>query len=569
VSKNTTMLAQPTAPGGGRKEAYCGDRQNRVRRGFVAATLLLLMSLVTACDGCNNSASSPDASAVATLRVKLYFLSTVAGALEPCGCTKDQLGGLDHLAALLEADQDPSKRLTLAVGPTLFIDPILKADHRAQDELKAEAITASIKQLGVRAWTPGNNDWAAGAAALAKYRASSGAQLLAANLASDAVTGRAVFDVEGVKVGVVGLSEPKDRVQRLPNGVSAKSDELDAVLKQQLAALRDEGATVLVALAALNRGRALRLAEKSTELHVMAVGRPYAEGHANTEPPAPEVVTGTLVVETANHGQTVSVVEVFLQPGAQASVKLHDAVGIDKAEKIAELAQRIRALEHRINGWEKGGKVNAEDLAARKAELAVLRKERTTLESEKPAAPEGSYFRYQSHEVREQLGKSDAVATTMLAYYKKVNAHNKKAFADKKPAPVTEGEAAYLGIDSCTDCHIEEREVWDKTAHAKAYKTLVDDFKEFNLECVGCHVTGYGEPGGSTVTHNQQLRDVQCETCHGPGSLHAAEPEQAGLIVLKPDPQACVDACHHPPHVEGFDPIAKMELVLGPGHERE
>ena len=33
--------------------------------------------------------------------VRLYLLSAVAGALEPCGCSKDQLGGIDHLAALI------------------------------------------------------------------------------------------------------------------------------------------------------------------------------------------------------------------------------------------------------------------------------------------------------------------------------------------------------------------------------------------------------------------------------------------------------------------------------------
>ena len=108
--------------------------------------------------------------------------------------------------------------------------------------------------------------------------------------------------------------------------------------------------------------------------------------------------------------------------------------------------------------------------------------------------------------------------------------------------------------------------MWEKTAHAKAYKTLEDDHKEFNLDCVSCHVTGYGKPGGSTVTHNDTLRNVQCETCHGPGSLHVEDPENPKLITLKPDPQTCVDQCHHPPHVEGFDAKAKMDLVLGPGH---
>jgi hypothetical protein len=82
---------------------------------------------------------------------------------------------------------------------------------------------------------------------------------------------------------------------------------------------------------------------------------------------------------------------------------------------------------------------------------------------------------------------------------------------------------------------------------------------------VSCHVTGYDRPGGSTVTHVDRLENVQCEVCHGPGSKHAANPAGPGLIVAKPDPGTCL-SCHHPPHVEQFDVVAKMQEILGPGH---
>jgi Cytochrome c554 and c-prime len=122
-----------------------------------------------------------------------------------------------------------------------------------------------------------------------------------------------------------------------------------------------------------------------------------------------------------------------------------------------------------------------------------------------------------------------------------------------------------VGVDACTDCHDDARKVWDKTTHAHAYPTLQKDFKEYNLDCVSCHVTGYDKPGGSTVTHNEKLQNVQCETCHGPGSLHVKDPGKKGLIVASPKADICV-GCHHPPHVEGFDPKEKMPLILGPGH---
>jgi Cytochrome c554 and c-prime len=150
-----------------------------------------------------------------------------------------------------------------------------------------------------------------------------------------------------------------------------------------------------------------------------------------------------------------------------------------------------------------------------------------------------------------------------------VNDANKVAFADRKPKAPAKGDAGYVGVEACTNCHDDARKVWDGTSHARAYATLEKGFKEFNLDCVSCHVTGYDKPGGSTVTFVDKLKDVQCEECHGPGSLHARKPDKKGLITLKPDPQSCVSQCHHPPHVENFDPVAKMELILGPGHGKD
>jgi hypothetical protein len=275
----------------------------------------------------------------------------------------------------------------------------------------------------------------------------------------------------------------------------------------------------------------------------------------------------TLVVETSNHLQSVAVVDLFARgvPAGDTPITFGDASGIARAEELVSLSGRTRELETRIQSWEMGGNVKPEDLAARKADLEKLRGEKAKLEEPAPA-PSGSFFRYKLVEVREKLGTEPAVKTQLADYYKRVNDYNKTAFADRKPVPAGAKQSGFIGVEECTICHDEARKVWDGTPHSHAYKTLQDDFKEYNLECVNCHVTGYDKPGGSTVTYVEKLKDVQCEECHGPGSLHAKNPDKKDLIILKPNPQSCVSQCHHPPHVENFDPVVKMELVLGPGH---
>jgi hypothetical protein len=228
------------------------------------------------------------------------------------------------------------------------------------------------------------------------------------------------------------------------------------------------------------------------------------------------------------------------------------------------LTGRIDELHVKIAAWERDKGVGEADLRARRRDLATLEAEREELDVKPPPAT-GSFFRYTIKEIRESLGKDKAIEGELVSYYKAVHEHNRMKFADRLPPDPEPGQPTYVGIAACSKCHPGARQVWDGTPHARAYVTLSSQFKEFNLDCVGCHVTGYDKPGGSTVTHVDRLADVQCEVCHGPGSQHALDPSDKKRIVGKPSASICLE-CHHPPHVEGFDPVAKMQGILGPGH---
>jgi hypothetical protein len=101
-----------------------------------------------------------------------------------------------------------------------------------------------------------------------------------------------------------------------------------------------------------------------------------------------------------------------------------------------------------------------------------------------------------------------------------------EALRGREGAAPAKGQAGYVGGEQCEACHAEEAELWATTRHAQAYETLVTVNKQFDLSCVGCHVTGFREPGGAEVVENAKLQDIQCEQCHGPGSLHVAEPQR-------------------------------------------
>jgi hypothetical protein len=518
-------------------------------RGWALACLLVGVA-AAACQACHapQSGAAPAAQGEpASPTVRLYFLSDLAGAIEPCGCTKDQLGGLDHAAAWMthEKARAPTSALVVA-GPTFFMNAILAPDHKDQDLLKAETLARGLRTEGCVGFAPGRNDYAAGREELDDRLGTPSC------VSAMPPTGSSrIVVLGGVPIGLIGVGAP-------PEGSTPQPPA--EIVKKAAASLEQQGAKVLVALASVGRGEAKRIADAVPELTAIVVGSDSSAGEANTETPPGERVGNVVIAQTANHLQAVGVLDLFVRDGSYAFA---DGTGLDAAQKRAELTRHVDELHVKISNWERDRSIASADLDARRADLVRLEAERAALDA-RPAPRTGSFFRYAVQEVRASLGHDDDLAATITAYYKSVNEHNRVAFAGRLPPPPVPGKPSYVGIAACTTCHKPERAFWDTTRHAHAYETLSSQSKEFNLDCVSCHVTGYDQPGGSSVTHVDLLKDVECEVCHGPGSAHAAKPK-VEMPRKEPGPEVCV-TCHHSPHVEQFDAKAKMAEILGPGH---
>ena len=523
------------------------------RKTSVLKLLGLSFLLLVLGGGCRCSRTPPPTSATGPApSVRLYLWSSLAGALEPCGCVKDQLGGVDHFAALLRADTT-APRLVLGAGPLLFRDPTLDAKQQGQDLLKARALADVMSELKLGGWAPGANDWAGGSQFL-KEVTGGRFDVFAANLGEGAARGR-VFDVGRERVGVVGVSTPA-----LPASTGVVVGDARTALEAGAKWLEEQGANIHVALVSMPRGDALRLAESVPGFQVLLVGKSIDRGETNDTPTPPQLVGDTLVVEAPNHLQAVAVVDLFVKDGKYVFA---DGSGIAAEQRRASLAARRLDLQTALA---RSG-ISPSDRAARQRDLAGLDAELQKLDTPRPL-PEGSAFRYELVEMREKLGTEPASQEKLKAYYKAVNDHNREAFKDVLPAAAGPGESSYVGVEACTPCHQSEREFWDKTPHHAAYATLVTQNKEFNLECVGCHVTGYEAPGGSTVAHVEKLKDVQCEVCHGPGSRHVENTADMKLISV-PDRSLCASKCHHVPHVHpDWNVDFAWPVIVGKGHER-
>jgi Cytochrome c554 and c-prime len=76
--------------------------------------------------------------------------------------------------------------------------------------------------------------------------------------------------------------------------------------------------------------------------------------------------------------------------------------------------------------------------------------------------------------------------------------------------------------------------VWANSKHAHAYDALAKvasrpSGRNFDGECIVCHTVGYEyQTGYVNEKKTSHLKNVQCESCHGPASLHVTE-EQANM----------------------------------------
>lgn len=111
-------------------------------------------------------------------------------------------------------------------------------------------------------------------------------------------------------------------------------------------------------------------------------------------------------------------------------------------------------------------------------------------------------------------------------YNEKVEAMFFETLADKRNG---RGKSVYAGDTLCSTCHPAEHKVWSGSRHGRAYSTLRKINKAFDPECLVCHVVGFNLPGGFiSELDTPDLKNVQCEVCHGPGREHASAP-QAGF----------------------------------------
>jgi peroxiredoxin len=130
--------------------------------------------------------------------------------------------------------------------------------------------------------------------------------------------------------------------------------------------------------------------------------------------------------------------------------------------------------------------------------------------------------------------------------------------------------AAYVGSEACASCHPDETAKWADHPHAHALESLAKDDKAGDADCLRCHTTGFGRPGGYALDGGDQpaLAAVGCEACHGPGGDHVGEGarRQGTIVKLSDKCGSCVilqvcGTCHDDANDPGFEFEVKDKIL--------
>lgn len=403
--------------------------------------------------------------------------------------------------------------MVLDSGNLFFSQWPVPNDTKAQMSLKASVIADVYKRIGIDALNVGVLDLGLGIDFLIQSRNKIDLPFVSSNIVYR-TSGKPVFqsyiikDVNGVKVAIIGLipvvyswdiGEDKD-IKILPPIDTAK---------YMVGKLRKK-ADLLILLSNLGQIEEEKLAKEVAGIDIIF-------GGGNQESfQGPVFIENVLMLKTMTQGKEIGRLDLSLKERGKTIKDASQRILVSR--NIAEIEEMLQNLLKKSNMKKmliflKTGK-------SIDAEISQLRGIKVQLETQLKTLkfPVGNTFISTMNPMDEKVLKNKEIDDMIKGYKHAVNA---VSYDKVKSSSPDSSVTTYTGEAVCAGCHPLQSDFWKSTRHAKAYNTLVAKNSHRDIECVRCHTTGYGTPGGFRLgTEYSWLVNVQCEACHGPGANH-------------------------------------------------
>lgn len=408
-------------------------------------------------------------------RVAFLLTGEQHGYIEPCGCSEEQYGGMARRGDLLQ------KLIGLdwkVAG--LDLGGLVKRAHE-QAVLKFETTVNALSDLQYNAIALGPEDLRLGPDVLLQMDNPDGLGFVSANVvildSPELTAAIKVFEIDGVKVGVtsvLGNSFASKVIPKQSANFPIKQTPPEIALPAAIAELKKAKPDLMILLSQSSFDETKGFLKKFPDFDVAVSAGGGEEG--KTEP---SIVGKTLVLRVGQKGKHAGILGYYPDEGGQ----------------------RFRFKLVKLD--------------------------------------------------RHRFGDDATMVQHMKLYQEQLKERELANVTDAIPHP---SNAKFVGADTCGECHSSAFEEWEKSKHASAFLSLDpvnkgDGFerlkgidRRFDPECISCHVTGWdpqdfyryqsgfiNEEFATTddlKEMSNNLRGAQCESCHGPGSLHVDRIDQ-------------------------------------------
>lgn len=222
---------------------------------------------------------------------------------------------------------------------------------------KGESVIKAMNALKYDAMTPGNHDFNYGYERLLELREKSNFPFISANIKTE--KGENLLDeyiikeIDGIKVGIFGLSTPETTYKTNPKNVEGLVfEDPSEIAAKMVEKLKEEKADVIIALGHLG------IDEESVDTSIKVVEEVkgidiFIDGHSHSTFEEGLLVGDTLIASTGDYGKNIGVVEISILEGkivdkSASLVSKKDFEEVAPEEEVKNLIESIAEGQNEI-----------------------------------------------------------------------------------------------------------------------------------------------------------------------------------------------------------------------------
>ena len=363
-----------------------------------------------------------------------------------------------------------------------------------------------------------------------------------------------IVTVAGIRIALVGLTGP----------LLTETDELtlkpwQEVLSALLPAI-EKKCDLVILLSSMPRQVNEQIAARFPSIHILL----QAGRQGGNQPPTN--INNTLLCQTGGRGKYLGIMDI----GWNKSKKWQQSGQQDPAtlqQRLDRITWQLERMRKRYSAHELSANTQYQRLENEKTQLTATLAVRRGNGEKAGKAP--CTWRNIFLAMDTSLPQEREVQAIVDSVRQEVNQVNRELQQEQRRIneQILQTFAPMASAQRCKECHPSQVAFYLRTAHARAWQTLVQRDQQYNPDCIACHAT-LPDYGTATVRDEALLtalpdrfQNVGCETCHGPSLAHANDPDTR--LPSRPVVATC-RRCHTEKRDPAFDYERKLPKIRCP-----